>query len=192
MSVLTTYQAPYRASLLATLVLLLTLIQGTSFTLTVAYRLEAGAGPITSFVTLAWLLSYLLAVLGLVKTFGINWLTWLVRYRLTLTLVMAGVAFSALWSLDTELTIERSIHMIGSTIIALYIGFSLPLTRLLKVSALVLGFLMVISALTAVAFPAWGLEEYEGRQVWRGMLASKNTLGSVSYTHLTLPTIYSV
>ena len=76
---LTTYQAPYRASLLATLVLLLTLIQGTSFTLTVAFRLEAGTGPITSFVTLAWLLSYLLALLGLVMTFGVNWLTWLVR-----------------------------------------------------------------------------------------------------------------
>ena len=174
---LTTYQAPYRASLLATLVLLLTLIQGTSFTLTVAFRLEAGTGPITSFVTLAWLLSYLLALLGLVMTFGVNWLTWLVRYRLTLTLVLAGVAFSALWSLDTELTIERSIHLIGSTIIAFYIGFSLPLARLLKLSGLVLGFLMVISALTALTFPAWGLEEYEGRQVWRGMLASKNTLG---------------
>ncbi len=174
---LTTYQAPYRASLLATLVLLLTLVQGTSFTLTVAYRLEAGTGPVSTFVTLIWLLSYVLAFLGLVISFGINWLTWLVRYRLTLTLVLAGVAFSALWSLDSELTIERGIHLIGGTIIAFYIGFSLPLIRLLKLSGLVLGVLMVISVVTALAFPEWGLEQYEGRQVWRGILVSKNTLG---------------
>lgn len=174
---LTTYQAPYRASILATLVLFLTLFQGTSFTLTIAYRLESGSGPLTSIVTLIWLLTYVLALLGLILSFGINWLTWLVRYRLTLTLILAGVAFSALWSLDAELTIERSIHLIGSTIIAFYIGFSLPLVRLLKLSGLVLGSLMILSLITVLVVPAWGLEEYEGRNVWRGILASKNTLG---------------
>jgi len=174
---LTTYQAPYRASLLASFVLVLTLLQGSSFTLTMAYRLESGAGQLATVVTLIWLFIYALALLGLAMSFGINWLTWLVRYRLTLTLLLAGVAFSAFWSVDSGLTIERSIHLIGSTIIAFYIGFSLPLVRLLKISGAVLGVLMVLSVVTALTYAPWGLEEYEGRNVWRGILTSKNTLG---------------
>ncbi len=174
---LTTYQAPYRAPLLASFVLVLALFQGSSLPLTIAYFLESGAGTLATIVTGIWLLSYVLALLGLFMAFGLNWLSWMVRYRLTLTLLLAGVAFSATWSLDAELTLERSTHLIGSSIIALFIGFCLPLVRLLKISSVVLGVLMVSSAFVALAFPALGIENYEGQNVWRGVLTSKNTLG---------------
>ena len=174
---LTTYQAPYRAPLLASLMLILTLLQGSSATLTLALRSSFTSDLLTTLVTVLWLAMYLTATAGLIATQGINWLTWMVRYRLLLVLLVAGTAFSTVWSVDASLTIDRSIHLIGTTLLALYIGFSLPLTRILRTSALTLGLLMLASVLTALFLPSLGLEEYEGQMVWSGVMASKNTLG---------------
>jgi len=176
-AVLSTYQTPYKAPLLASLLLILTLLQGSSFTLTLAVLSPFASSTFSSLVTMAWLGMYVLAAIGLVSSFGLNWISWLVRYRLPLTCLVAGAAFSAAWSVDTHLTIERSVHLIGTTLVALYLGFSLPLTRILRVSAVLLGVLMVASVIAALQFPMLGLEDYEGQQVWRGVMASKNTLG---------------
>lgn len=175
--ILTTYQAPYRAPLLASLMLILTLLQGSSATLTLAFRSPFASDLLITLVTVLWLAMYLTAAAGLIATQGINWLTWLVRYRLPLVLLVAGTALSTLWSVDASLTMERSIHLIGTTILALYMGFSLPLTRILKISALTLGLLMLASVLSVWFLPSMGLEEYEGQMVWAGVMASKNTLG---------------
>ncbi len=174
---LSTYQVPYRESWIATGMLVLSVLQGTSFTLTLAIRGPLASDVAASLVTLAWLMMYLVAGLGLIVTSGINWATWLVRYRLPLTLLVAGAAFSAAWSIDTELTTERVIHLVGTTLIALYLGFNLPLTRLLRLSAVVLGLLMIASIGAALFVPEIGQENYEGNQVWAGVMASKNTLG---------------
>ncbi len=159
------------------LVLYLALLQGTSFTLTLAIRFQPEGGIYATLVTLIWLASYAIAFLGLVVAFGVNWLTWLVRYRLLLTLLLAGVAFSAIWSIDASLSAERSVHLIGSTLVALYIGFSLPLTTILTTTAKILGALVFSSLLAALLYPEIGLEQYEGQLAWRGVMASKNTLG---------------
>lgn len=174
---LSTYQVPYKAPLLASLILILTLLQGSSFTLTLAVLSPFANDTLSSLVTLAWLSMYALATIGLLTSFGLNWVTWLVRYRLPLICLVAGAALSTIWSVDTHLTIERSVHLIGTTLVALYLGFSLPLTRLLRVSGMVLGLLMLASVIAALQFPTLGLENYEGQQVWRGVMASKNTLG---------------
>ncbi len=174
---LSTYPLPYRASWLATAMLFLTVLQGTSFTLTLAIR-----GPLTSefgssLVTLVWLAMYMMATLGLFFSSGINWITWLVRYRLPLILLVAGAAFSAAWSIDIGLTMERGIHLIGTTLVALYLGFNVPLARMLRISAALLGLLMLTSIAAALLLPELGQENYEGQQVWAGVMASKNTLG---------------
>jgi len=174
---LSTYQAPYRASWIAMAMLLLTVMQGTSFTLTLAIRGPLASDAAASLVTLLWLAMYLTAALGLVIYCGINWVTWMVRYRLALTLLVAGAAFSAFWSVDAGLTIERVIHLIGTTLIALYLGFKLPLTSMLRSTATLLGLLMLASIVAGLAIPELGQETYEGTQVWAGVMASKNTLG---------------
>lgn len=161
----------------ATFLLVITILHGSSFTLTLAFRGPLANETLVQLVTITWLALYGFAALGLFAAYGLNWATWLVRYRLPLTCVLAGTAFSAAWSVDTSLTIERSIHLIGSSLIALYIGFTLPLTRLLKTSALTLGIIMLASALVAILLPEMGLVNYEGTLVWTGVLASKNTLG---------------
>lgn len=172
-----TYYSSYKAPLFATALLVLTLLQGSSFTLSLAFRGPFASGTLVTVITMVWLMMYALAAVGLLTSFGLNWLTWLVRYRLLLTCLLAGTAFSVVWSVDSALTTERAIHLVGTTLIALYLGLSLPLSRILQTSALVLGFIMFASITAALGMPALGLEDYQGRLVWSGVLASKNTLG---------------
>lgn len=171
---LATIHGRYKASLLAMIVLVLALVQGTSTTLTLVYQYSPSFEPI---ISLLWVMTYLMAFVGLVANFGINWITWLVRYRLLLTILLIGTAFSAMWSIDTALTMERTVHLIGSTLIAFYIGFTIPLTRILSIAVIVLSLLMVASIGAALFVPVLGIESYEGQQVWRGVMTSKNTLG---------------
>jgi len=171
---LTTLQGEFKVSLLAMLVLILTLVQGTSTSLTLVYQLSPSLEPALSAL---WGLTYLMALVGLIANFGINWVTWLIRYRLLLTIILIGTAFSAMWSIEASLTMERSVHLIGSTIIAFYIGFTIPLIRILSTTTSVLGLLMFASIVTVFTVPAIGIESYEGNSVWRGVMTSKNTLG---------------
>jgi len=171
---LATIHGAFKVSLLAMLVLCLTLIQGTSTSLTLVYQLSPSLEPALSAL---WGLTYLMALVGLTANFGINWISWLIRYRFLLTILLLGTAFSAMWSVDAALTMERTVHLLGSTLIAFYIGFTIPLMRIIAVTAAVLGALMLASIVVAFAIPAIGIENYEGRNVWRGIMTSKNTLG---------------
>ncbi len=172
-----TWSSGYRAPLLASALLVLTLLQASSFNLSLAYRGPLASNALVSLITVLWLAMYAYSLLGLFFAFGINWLTWLVRYRLVLTLLLVGAATSTFWSLDTSLSLERSIHLIGTTIVALYLGFVLPLASILRISAIVFGFIMFTSIISAMFIPELGVVSYEGSQVWGGTLASKNTLG---------------
>ncbi len=171
---LATIHGAFKVSLLAMLVLLLSLIQGTSTSLTLVYQLAPALEPALSAL---WGVTYLLALIGLMTSFGINWITWLIRYRFLLSLLLIGTAFSAMWSYDAALSMERTVHLIGSTLIAFYIGFTIPLTRILSTTAVVLSALMFASIVVAFVIPSIGIESYEGRNVWRGVMTSKNTLG---------------
>jgi len=82
-----------------------------------------------------------------------------------------------MWSIEVSLTMERTVHLLGSTIIAFYIGFTIPLTRIVAITAAVLGLLMLASIIVVFAVPAIGIESYAGSNVWRGVMTSKNTLG---------------
>ena len=166
-----------RVPWLAVITLVLTILQASSFTLTIVFRGPLQSDFLIQMVTLLWLAMYACSAVGLFAAHGMNWITWLVRYRLILTLLISGTVFSAAWSVDSSLTLERSIHLIGTTLVALYLGFTLPLVQMLKTSAVVLGLLMLLSLLAALLLPELGLEDYEGTRVWAGVLASKNTLG---------------
>ena len=168
------YLSSYRTPPLALLVLLVALIQGTSTSLSLAYHFAPSLEPL---VNLIWLGTYLLATAGLFASFGVNWITWLIRYRLLLVLLLIGVMGSAFWSLDPVLTVERSTHLLGSTLIAFFIGFTVPLSRIVSISAATFTLLMICSVLMALAFPQYGAEEYAGVLAWRGVMAAKNTLG---------------
>ena len=166
--------AATQASLVAIFLLVITIVQGTSALLTLVYHFNKSLEPITA---LLWLLSYLVALGGLMLTHGLNWIFWLFRYRLLLVIVMFGVIASIGWSIDPGISTTRVMHLVGTSIIAIYLGFMVPLSTTLTVSAWVLGAILMCSVGAVFALPALGIESYEGSQVWRGILTSKNTLG---------------
>ncbi len=167
---------PARLTWLPVLLLVLSVVQGTSVTLTMAVRV-AQSGSAAALVTVLWLVCYGIAAFLLFSRHGIEWLAWLFRFRLPLLLLLAGAAASAAWSLAPSLTIERSIHLAGSTLIAIALGFSLPVSRIMKVCAPIFGVLMLANVAAVFLLPSLGIEDYEGQAVWRGVMASKNTLG---------------
>ncbi len=166
--------AASRGSVFALGVLLLTIMLGTGVVPTIA---AFAGGILPSLMTPLWLLLYISAFLGLMFTNGINWISWLIRYRILLVLLLIGTIISVSWSVDAQVSAERVVHLIGSSLIAIYIGFSVPLLTTLRVLALVLGASMLASLGAVVALPDLGIQDYEGTRVWRGVFNSKNDLG---------------
>ena len=166
--------AATRASLIAVLLLTLTVLQGSSALLTLVYHFNKSLEPVTF---LLWVASYLLALGGLMFTHGLNWVFWLFRYRLLLVLLLFGVIGSIGWSIDPNVSTSRVFHLVGSTLIAIYLGFMVPLETTLNVLARVLGVILIASIGAVFLMPDLGIEQYEGTQVWKGIVTSKNTLG---------------
>ncbi|MFK8076242.1 MAG: O-antigen ligase family protein [Granulosicoccus sp.] len=166
--------AATRGSIAALGILVLTILLGTGVVPTIAVF---SGGPLEKVLTPAWLMLYACSFLGLMFKHGMNWVSWLVRYRILLVFLILGAVFSVSWSIDAQVSAERVVHLFGSTLIAVYIGFTVPLLTTLRVFAVVLAICLIASIGAVVGLPALGIENYEGAQVWRGVFNSKNDLG---------------
>lgn len=166
--------APSHGSMLALGALVLTILLGTGV---MPVILGFIGGPVELIVTPLWLLLYAAALLGLMFGHGINWISWLVRYRILLVVLMLGTMVSVSWSIDARVSAERTVHLIGSSLLAVYIGFTVPLLTTLRVFAVILALAILASIGAAVGLPELGIEAYEGIEVWRGVFNSKNALG---------------
>jgi len=174
---LATYTQPSiapRGSIFALFVLALTVILGSSALHTLMTHF---APQLHSGIALLWLLTYLVAFMGLMFGHGINWVSWLSRYRILLVILLLGTIISVSWSLDAATSAERVVHLIGCSVLAIYLGFMIPLLTTLRVTAVVLGVIMLASLAAAVLMPSVGRQEYEGAIVWSGIMNSKNALG---------------
>lgn len=166
--------AATRGSIFALGILVLTIVLGTGVIPTIAVFT---GGPLETILTPLWLMLYLLAFLGLMFNHGVNWISWLVRYRILLVFLILGTVMSVSWSIDAKVSAERTVHLFGSTLIAIYIGFTVPLLTTLRVFAVVLAICLLGSVAAVVGLPDLGVESYEGSSVWRGVFNSKNDLG---------------
>jgi len=101
----------------------------------------------------------------------------MVRYRILLVVLLLGTIASVFWSLDSALSAERAVHLTGSSIVAIYIGFMIPLISILRVFGVVLAMIMLASIGVVVAMPELGIESYQGAKVWSGVFNSKNSMG---------------
>ena len=90
----------------------------------------------------------------------------MVRYRILLVVLLLGTIVSVAWSIDPALSAERTVHLLGSSVIAIYIGFMVPLLTILRVTAGALGFVMLASLGASTVLPDLGIENYEGHLVW--------------------------
>lgn len=166
--------AATRGSIFALGILVITILLGTGVIPTIA--LFSG-GPLAKILTPVWLMLYILSFMGLMFNHGVNWISWLVRYRILLVFLILGTIMSVSWSIDAKVSAERTVHLFGSTLIAIYIGFTVPLLTTLRVFAVVLAISLLASVGAVVGLPALGIENYEGSSVWRGVFNSKNDLG---------------
>ena len=165
---------PLRGSVYALGLLLMTILLGIGVVPTIAAFV---GGVFPQLITPLWLLLYLASFLGLMFNHGINWISWMVRYRILLVILLLGTILSVSWSIDAQVSAERVVHLVGSTIIAIYIGFTVPLLKTLRIFALVLALTLLASVVAALGLPALGIEVYQGSQVWKGVFNSKNYLG---------------
>jgi len=128
-------------------------------------------------VTLIWVAAYLVAFLGLMFAHGINWISWIARYRILLVVLLLGCIVSVAWSPIAVVSAERVVHLFGCSLLAIYIGFMVPLLTILRVFAVVLGIVLLASVASVFGIADLGIENYEGTRVWKGILNSKNALG---------------
>ncbi|MEE9336169.1 MAG: O-antigen ligase family protein [Granulosicoccaceae bacterium] len=161
-------------SLIAIALLVLTILLGTS---AMHSTMVHFVPQLNTVVTLIWVAAYLAAFAGLMFSHGINWISWITRYRILLVILLLGCIISVAWSPIALVSAERVVHLFGCSILAIYIGFMVPLLTILRVLAVVLGGIMLASAAAALSLPDLGIETYEGIQVWKGVLNSKNALG---------------
>jgi len=168
------YSGITQASTLAVLLFVLTIVQGTSTSLVL---LQYFAPNLQALETLLWLASYATALFGLMFRHGISWIMWMSRYRFLLIVLLLGTIASVSWSIDSGVSMQRTVHLLGSCILAIYFGFMLPLGTLLSVLSGVLALILLTSVAAVFSLPNLGIEAYEGSQVWRGVTTSKNTLG---------------
>ncbi|MFK7997489.1 MAG: O-antigen ligase family protein [Granulosicoccus sp.] len=170
----TEYSRPTQGSLSALIVLLLTILLGMGVVQTIAGYV---GGIFPKLMTPMWLILYMSAFAGLMFSHGVNWISWLVRYRILLVILLLGTVASVSWSIDAQVSAERVVHLVGTSLIGIFIGFTIPLLITLRIFAVALALAVLVSVGAALVLPELGIEDYEGRQVWRGIFNSKNDLG---------------
>ena len=166
--------AATHASTIAVLLLITTIILGTTAGQTLLQHFAPGA---TGVATLAWFGLYAIAIVGLMFNHGLSWLFWIARYRVLLVVLLMGTAISISWSIDPPTSAARTVHLLGTSMVAIYLGFMIPLVSILNILSVVLGGILLISIASVFALPELGIEAYEGTRVWKGITTSKNTLG---------------
>ncbi|WP_395944982.1 O-antigen ligase family protein [Brevundimonas sp.] len=90
-------------------------------------------------------------------------------------LAIAFIVLSALWSIDPNLTIRRSIALLGTTAVGLLVYIEVGRERLLRFFAINLAIFTVLSVLFSIAVPSLGThvhDKFAGQ--WRGLLGFKN------------------
>jgi O-antigen ligase len=128
--------------------------------------------------TYLWIASYITVGWILCLHYGIRWFFWIARYRSLLGIVLLVALASVLWSVDPILTLQRAIHLIGTTLIGCYIGIHIPPRTALSLFAWALIIIIFGNTFVALAFPDVGQEDLFGTLVWKGWDYHKNGLGS--------------
>lgn len=130
--------------------------------------------------TAIWLLLYL-TVFGLLwQRYKLRWLTWLLRNQPLLCAVLMVAAASWFWSIAPEFTWKRATHLLGTTLIAVWIGYHFASRTLMAVLFYAFVGLIVGSAVFALALPELGQHTYGGSMAWQGLTSNKNHLGFIA------------
>jgi len=126
-------------------------------------------------------------------------LTWYVLYTITFCLIVLKwkevlaalkrdplvvllVIFtlcSIFWATTPELTLRRTVALVGTTMVGIYIAARYTYQEQLRMFAVVFGLAAVLSLIFAVFFPAYGIFVESRGEAWQGIYFHKNTLGRI-------------
>ncbi|HEX6114139.1 MAG TPA: O-antigen ligase family protein [Geminicoccaceae bacterium] len=137
-------------------------------------RLLFGHTPLD---TPLWLLLYALAGGHLIMRHQANWLTWFAKQQPLIVAVLVIAACSVAWSIQPSLTLLRVIHLLGSTILGVYLGYMLPARVFLSMLSGTLILLTLGGVAAALLVPDLGQQLYQGNLVWSGLQGDKNGFG---------------
>lgn len=84
---------------------------------------------------------------------------------------------SCLWSIEPDITLRRAIAFLFTTIFAVYLALRYRLTEIVRLLAIALSILAVLSLLFVVAMPAVGVDDFLHVGAWRGVFFQKNVAG---------------
>jgi O-antigen ligase len=95
-----------------------------------------------------------------------------------LLLLLVGIAVvSILWSAAPELTLRRSLALIGTTVFGAYLVARYSTSELLRLLAWALGIAALSSLVFVLALPSYGIYTDLRGEAWGGIYWHKNTLG---------------
>ena len=136
--------------------------------------------PVERFLVRAlWWLLYLGAFLRLVQRFGAGWLAWMMRHQAILCLLLAWAVLSAFWSLAPLETLQKSMSLVGTTILGVYIGYTLSPALVSRVLRCVFA-AIIVSGLVAPALLADAIVADPKTGDWQGLMVDKNSFGAMA------------
>ncbi len=147
---------------------------GTSF-----LRLFVGGGENTAAVRVAYLSLY--AAGGMLCVLHYRRVLEVIRHSPVFVLLLLFPLITILWSVNREETIERSIAVLGPSLLALYIGTVYRLRSIILLLAAAHLIMSILDIFAIVAIPTIGItQEEEWNGAWRGVHGHKNGFGAAA------------
>jgi O-antigen ligase len=131
-----------------------------------------------SLLRVLWWIVQLAAVARLLQQFGTEWLWWTIRRQPALCVLLTLTLASCLWSLAPAITLQKAASLVGTTVLGVFIGYTCPPQRLMRVLHWTFA-LLIVSSVVVLLLPAPVAGELE-QLGWRGIMRSKNSFGAAA------------
>ena len=133
--------------------------------------------PIDVVISLAL---YLVAFGLLCHHHRLRWLRWLLQRQPLLCTVLIVAVASWLWSIAPEFTWTRSILLLGTTLIGVYVGYCFAPRTLMVILLYTFVILVVGGVVLALLLPEDGQTLHKDHIVWIGLARNRNHFGFVA------------
>lgn len=124
-----------------------------------------------------WLAIYIIAILLALR----QWkkFIYIITRNQLLLLLIGIVLFSIFWSAAPQVSIRRSVALVGTTLIGMYLATRYSPSQLLRLIAWTFSIGAILSVVFTLTFPVYGLHGPSLGSSWRGIYRHKNLLGSL-------------
>ena len=126
-----------------------------------------------------WWVVQLAAVARLLQQFGTEWLRWTIRHQPALCVLLTLALASCLWSLAPAITLQKATSLLGTTVLGVFIAYTCPPPRLMRVLHWTFALLIVSSIVVVLLLPAPVAGELT-QLGWRGIMRHKNNFGAAA------------